>query len=103
MGQIIGMIIGIGLIPVLLGLATTLALRARLRGGAVWWAGAGGVGLAVILLVATQLFASNVVDDFWGTSNRGTYSFLIVAGLFLWFLGVGVGSAVSNRRDPPEF
>lgn len=102
MQQVIAMVIGIGLIPVLLGLVSTLALSVRLRDGAVWWASVAGIVLAVLLLVATQLLASHVVDSFWGTSNSHVYSVLIVVGLFLWFMGVGVGSLIHHRRHPPE-
>lgn len=91
------------LVPFVLGLAARLALGARLPDGATRWTNVVGMVIAGILFIVAQVFASGVVDDFWGFSNRGLYTFLIGVSLVLWFLGVGLGALVRpRRRRPPE-
>ncbi|MDX6479745.1 MAG: hypothetical protein QOG85_255 [Gaiellaceae bacterium] len=107
-------VIAICLVPFLLGLVLTLALRAWLREGAVWWAICVGLVLAVGLFVHWHYFTYHCDSGDGGCGDMGDLSeldyVLPFLGFVLWLLGVGAAAVLSHltrvRRDhgdrPPE-
>src|SRR4051812_27821563 len=101
-------VIGVGLVPFVLGLALTLTLRACLRQGAAWWATVVGLALAVGLFVYARYFT-------YHCDSRSPYSgcgdidlsdldyILPFLGFVLWLLGVGAAAGLSrlSRGDRP--
>lgn len=101
-------VLGLFLIPLVLGLSVTLVLRAWIREGAARWAIAVGLVLAVGLFVYFRYFTYHCEG---GYSNCGEYDlssldyFLPFIGFLIWLLGVGAAAGLSRLiggNRPPE-
>jgi predicted Na+-dependent transporter len=93
-------VIGVCLVPFILGLALTLALRAWLREGAAWWAIVMGLVLAVGLFVAARYFSYHCGSGDSCRGDNGDLSeldyILPILGFVLWLLGVGAAAGLSR-------